>query len=98
VAGLAVALGLITAATKLAAGWWAARRIGVGTRGRWRAGTALVARGEFSIVIAGLGTAGIASQLRPLAAAYVLFMVVLGPLTARAIEPVVDLVRARIRT
>ncbi|HSK95031.1 MAG TPA: cation:proton antiporter [Euzebyales bacterium] len=97
VAGLAVALGVITAATKLATGWWAARRLGVGTRGRWRAGAVLVARGEFSIVIAGLGTAGVAPQLRPLAAAYVLFMVVLGPVTARAVEPVVDQIRRRSR-
>jgi monovalent cation:H+ antiporter-2, CPA2 family len=97
VAGFALALGLITAATKLATGWWAARRLGVGTRGRWRAGAALVARGEFSIVIAGLGTTGIAPDLRPLAAAYVLFMVVLGPITARVVEPVVDLVRGRSR-
>jgi CPA2 family monovalent cation:H+ antiporter-2 len=34
VAGLAAVLALVTAATKLATGWWAARRIGVGTRGR----------------------------------------------------------------
>jgi monovalent cation:H+ antiporter-2, CPA2 family len=98
VAGFAVMLGVITAATKLAAGWWAARRMGVGTRGRWRAGAALVARGEFSIVIAGLGAAGVAPQLLPLAAAYVLFMVVLGPITARVIEPVVDQVRSRSRS
>jgi hypothetical protein len=45
-------------------------------------------------VIAGLGAAGIAPQLRPLTAAYVLSMVVLGPIAARVVEPVVDLVRA----
>jgi CPA2 family monovalent cation:H+ antiporter-2 len=44
---------------------------------------ALVARGEFSIVIAGLG-AGIEPKLQPLAAAYVLFLAILGPLLARA--------------
>jgi CPA2 family monovalent cation:H+ antiporter-2 len=94
VAGLAAVLAGITTATKLASGWWAARRIGVGNRGRWRAGAALVARGEFSIVIAGLGGAGITSQLRPLTTAYVLAMVLLGPIAARVVEPVVDLVRA----
>jgi CPA2 family monovalent cation:H+ antiporter-2 len=41
-----------------------------------------VARGEFSIVIAGLGTA-LEPQLGPLSAAYVLFLAVLGPLLAR---------------
>ena len=90
VAALALVLAGITALTKLATGWWAARRIGVGTRGRWRAGAALVARGEFSIVIAGLGSANaLEPQLRPLAAAYVLTMVVLGPTLARVIEPLI---------
>jgi CPA2 family monovalent cation:H+ antiporter-2 len=47
-----------------------------------------VARGEFSIVIAGLAvTSGIDSDLGPLATAYVLILVVLGPLTARYTEP-----------
>jgi monovalent cation:H+ antiporter-2, CPA2 family len=89
VALLAVALGIVTAATKILTGWWAARRIGVATRGRFRAGGALVARGEFSIVIAGLGVAtGVEAQLGPLAAAYVLFMAIAGPITARVVEPI----------
>lgn len=96
VALLALALALVTALTKLATGWWAARRIGVATRGRWRAGAALVARGEFSIVIAGLGAGGtVEPRLRPLAAAYVLCMVMLGPVLARVIEPLVTAVRRR---
>ena len=57
-------------------------------KGRWRAGGTLVARGEFSIVIAGLAvSAGIEPSLGPLATAYVLILVVLGPLTARFTEP-----------
>jgi CPA2 family monovalent cation:H+ antiporter-2 len=44
---------------------------------------ALVARGEFSIVIAGLG-GGLEPQLGPLSAAYVLFLAVLGPILTRA--------------
>jgi len=64
-------------------GYWAAGRAGVDRRGRIRAGMTLVARGEFSIVIAGLG-AGISPQLGPVAAAYVLFLAVLGPVLARA--------------
>ncbi|WP_405592405.1 cation:proton antiporter [Streptomyces sp. NBC_01092] len=84
----ALALAAVTAATKIATGYWAARRAGIGTKGRWRAGGALVARGEFSIVIAGLAvTAGIEPSLGPLATAYVLILVVLGPLTARYTEP-----------
>jgi CPA2 family monovalent cation:H+ antiporter-2 len=84
----AAALALVTAATKVATGWWAARRIGVGPRGRWRAGTALIPRGEFSIVIAGLAVAaGREPTLGPLATAYVLVLAVLGPVLARASEP-----------
>ncbi|MFI1567123.1 cation:proton antiporter [Streptomyces sp. NPDC020490] len=85
----ALALAAVTALTKIATGYLAARRAGVSARGRWRAGGALVARGEFSIVIAGLAvTAGVEPSLGPLATAYVLILVVVGPLTARWTEPV----------
>ncbi|MFG3200252.1 cation:proton antiporter [Streptomyces sp. NPDC048208] len=80
----ALALAVVTALTKIATGYWAARRAGVSVRGRWRAGGTLVARGEFSVVIAGLAvTSGIEPRLGPLATAYVLILVVVGPLTAR---------------
>ena len=92
----AAALATVTAATKVATGWWAARRAGIGQRGRWRAGTALVARGEFSIVIAGLAvSAGRESDLGPLAAAYVLILAVAGSLLARVPSPMVALSRRR---
>jgi CPA2 family monovalent cation:H+ antiporter-2 len=81
----AVLLGAVTAVTKVLTGYWAARRRGVDRRGRLRAGMALVARGEFSIVIAGLG-ASLEPQLGPLAAAYVLLLAVLGPILARAVK------------
>ncbi|MFE4420808.1 cation:proton antiporter [Streptomyces sp. NPDC056817] len=85
----ALALAVVTAMTKIATGYWAAKRAGVSVKGRWRAGGTLVARGEFSIVIAGLAvTAGIEPDLGPLATAYVLILVILGPLTARYTEPV----------
>jgi CPA2 family monovalent cation:H+ antiporter-2 len=48
----------------------------------------LIARGEFSIVIAGLGVGtGLEPQLGPLSAAYVLMLAVLGPILARAVGP-----------
>src|SRR3954462_4459211 len=85
----ALALAVVTMLTKIATGWWAARRAGIPSKGRWRTGGTLVARGEFSIVIAGLAvSAGIEPSLGPLATAYVLILVVLGPLTARYTEPV----------
>jgi CPA2 family monovalent cation:H+ antiporter-2 len=85
----AAILAVVTVATKIATGYWATRRGGIAVRGRWRAGGALVARGEFSIVIAGLAAAaGIGVPIGALATAYVLILVIAGPLTARYTEPV----------
>jgi CPA2 family monovalent cation:H+ antiporter-2 len=78
-AGLAV-LGI---AGKLISGWVAARRI-AGPSGRVRAGTVLIARGEFSVIIAALGaTEADGAELGALAAAYVLITAVVGPLAAK---------------
>ena len=77
-------LALVTAATKVVTGWYAARRLGVGVRGRARAGAALIARGEFSIVIAGLAIGStLDRKLAPLAAAYVLLLAIAGPILTR---------------
>jgi len=99
VLGVALALAAVTTLTKLVTGWWAAKRQGIARMGRARAGAALVARGEFSIVIAGLAVAAgaVDSQLAALATAYVLIMAVLGPLAARFIEPVARLAITRLR-
>jgi CPA2 family monovalent cation:H+ antiporter-2 len=82
----ALLLAIVTAFTKIGTGWYAARRAGIKGAGRWRAGGTLVARGEFSIVIAGLAV-GVEPRIGPLATAYVLILVVVGPLTARWTEP-----------
>jgi K+:H+ antiporter subunit KhtU len=83
----AILLALVTGATKIVTGWFAAARAGIGVPGRLRAGTALVARGEFSIVIAGIAVAeGVEGDLGPLAAAYVLTLAVVGPLLTRAAD------------
>ena len=91
VLGWAVLLAVLTTGTKLATGWWAARRVGVKRMGRARAGAALVARGEFSIVIAGLAVAAgaVDGRLAALATTYVLIMAVVGPIIARVVEPAV---------
>jgi CPA2 family monovalent cation:H+ antiporter-2 len=87
VAGYAVALAVITGITKAATGWWAANRAGMSERGRRRAAAILLARGEFSIIIAGLGlSAGVGGGLGPIAAAYVLIMATTGPVIARLIR------------
>lgn len=80
----AILLVAVTALTKIATGWYAAERVGAGPRGRFRAGTALVARGEFSIVIAALGSSLVdGPDLEALAAGYVLLAAVVGPLLTR---------------
>jgi monovalent cation:H+ antiporter-2, CPA2 family len=81
----AIALGVCTALTKVGTGYWAARRQGVDPRGRWRAGAVLIARGEFSIVIAGLGV-GFEPRLGPFAAAYVLLLAIGGPVVSRLVK------------
>lgn len=99
VLGVALALAAVTTVTKLLTGWWAAKRQGIARMGRARAGAALVARGEFSIVIAGLAVSAgaVDAQLAALATAYVLIMAVLGPLAARFVEPVARLAITRLR-
>lgn len=82
----ALLLAAVTAVSKVGTGWYAARRAGIGPRGRLRAGGALVARGEFSIVIAGLAV-GTEPRIGPIATAYVLILVIVGPLAARYTEP-----------
>lgn len=87
-----------SAATKIATGWWAARAAGIGPRGAARAGTALVARGEFSILLAQIGAANaVEPTLGAFAAAYVLLAAASAPLLARLADPFVDAVLARTR-
>lgn len=99
VLGWALALATITAATKMLTGIWAAKRAGIGRPGRFRAGAALIARGEFSIVIAGLAVASgiVPAELAALATAYVLIMAVAGPLAARFVEPALKLAHRPVR-
>ncbi|MCP2170104.1 cation:proton antiporter [Goodfellowiella coeruleoviolacea] len=98
VLGWAVALAVVTTLTKVATGWWAARRQGIGPMGQARAGAALVARGEFSIVIAGLtvSSGAVDNRMAALATAYVLLMAILGPVAARVVEPLARAARNRL--
>lgn len=95
VIGWALLLALLTAVTKMLTGYWAAKRVGIAVPGRFRAGATLIARGEFSIVIAGLAVASgaVQSELAALATAYVLIMAIVGPLAAKYIEPLVRALR-----
>ena len=80
-------LAAVAAGGKLLTGSVAAGRAGVGRAGRLRSGATLIARGEFSIVIASLGS-GLAdgAKLGAVAAAFVLITAVSGPLAARAVD------------
>lgn len=99
VLGWALILAVITATTKMLTGIWAAKRAGIARPGRFRAGAALIARGEFSIVIAGLAVASgvVPDDLAALATAYVLIMAILGPLAARYVEPVLKALGGPVR-
>ncbi|MBT2445454.1 cation:proton antiporter [Streptomyces sp. ISL-36] len=78
----ALALAAVTIVTKVVTGRFAASRDGVGRRGQLRAGTALIARGEFSLVIVGLvGT--MHDSLGPLVTAYVFILAIAGPVLTR---------------
>ncbi|ETW25676.1 cation:proton antiporter [Mycobacterium gastri] len=79
---VAVVLAAVTAATKVLTGMFAARRDGVARRGQLRAGTALIARGEFSLIIIGLVGASIPT-VAALATSYVFIMAIVGPVAAR---------------
>jgi CPA2 family monovalent cation:H+ antiporter-2 len=80
----AAALAVLTALTKVATGWYAAGRAGAAPRGRLRAGTVLIARGEFSIVIAALGSGLVdGPDLGALAAGYVLITAMAGPVVTK---------------
>ncbi len=93
VLGAAVALGLVTMLTKIFVGVYTARKAGIALPGQLRAGTIMVPRGEFNIVIAGLAsTAGI-EGIGPLAAAYVMLMAVLGPVLTRFSDPIAALLQ-----
>lgn len=71
-------------ATKIASVWWGTARAGIRPRGRRRAASVLIARGEFSIIIAEIGVrAGIEHRIGALATAYVLLLAIAGPLMTR---------------
>ncbi|MBB5780690.1 cation:proton antiporter [Nonomuraea jabiensis] len=96
VAGLAALLALVSMITKLLTGAYAARRAGIGKAGQARAGIALIPRGEFNIVIAGLAVgAGAHPDLGALAAAYVLILAAFGPLAAKLVQPLITSIAKR---
>lgn len=82
---VALALAAVTMGTKIGTGYLSTGGWKLHRNARMRAGLMLVAHGEFSIVIAGLGVA-LEPALGPVSAAYVLIMAVLGPVAARMVR------------
>jgi len=81
----ALGLAAVTAATKVITGAYAARREGAARPGQRRAGTALIARGEFSLVIIGLAGASVAT-LSSVATPYVFILAIAGPVLTRFVR------------
>ena len=80
----AAGLAVVAIGTKIATGWYAAGRAGIGPAGRLRSGVTLAARGEFSIVIASLGvTLSDGTELGAVAAGFVLITALFSPIAAR---------------
>jgi CPA2 family monovalent cation:H+ antiporter-2 len=94
----ATALAAFALGSKMLSGWVAGAAAGVARPGRLRAGATLMARGEFSIVIASIG-APIRddADLGALAAAFVLLTAITGPLAARFVGAPLDRVDAPTR-
>jgi CPA2 family monovalent cation:H+ antiporter-2 len=81
----AIGLAAVTAVTKIITGAYAARREGAARPGQRRAGAALIARGEFSLVIIGLVGTGVGT-LSAVATPYVFILAIVGPVIARFVK------------
>ena len=80
----AMALAAVGVVTKMGTGWWAAHRAGLAKKGTLRTSLMLIPRGEFSIVLAGIGVAnGLDTDLGPMVVAYVLILTVGGSIAIR---------------
>lgn len=80
----ALLLATVGGLAKYAVGRFAARVDGASGPGRARAGTALIARGEFSLVIAGLAVIAMpGSQIGALTSTYVLLLAIVGPILCK---------------
>lgn len=74
----ALALTVAGIGVKLAGGWWAGRASGLSSRARLALGLALIPRGEFSIILAGIAVAIGLEELGALVALLVLLLSLLG--------------------
>jgi CPA2 family monovalent cation:H+ antiporter-2 len=80
----AVGAVVITLIANIVAGMVAGRNAGLSHKASMNIGLTVVARGEFSIIVANLGAAAaLAPMLQPFSAMYVLILAIAGPLLAK---------------
>jgi CPA2 family monovalent cation:H+ antiporter-2 len=83
----AILLAIVGAGTKMASGWISARSSGLSNKGSLRTALTLIPRGEFSIVLAGIGVAsGINEDLSSMVVAYVLILAIGGSLAVKFVK------------
>ncbi|AIM17054.1 MULTISPECIES: cation:proton antiporter [Neobacillus] len=81
---LALGAALVTIIGNFVAGMISGRRAGLSHKASTNIGLTIMARGEFSIIVANLGvTAGLNTILTPFTALYVLILAIAGPLMAK---------------
>ncbi|WP_127584664.1 cation:proton antiporter [Paenibacillus koleovorans] len=82
--GLSIVAVVLTLIGNFAAGMWAGKSVGLSSKASVNIGMTIVARGEFSIIMAGLAkTGGLLPILQPFTALYVLILAVIGPLLTK---------------
>ncbi|EFU42262.1 sodium/hydrogen exchanger [Paenibacillus vortex V453] len=81
---LALGAVVLTIIGNLVAGMIAGRKAGLSHKSSLNIGLTIMARGEFTIIVANLGLAGgLSAMLKPFSALYVLILAILGPLLAK---------------
>lgn len=83
-AWMALGAVLLTVVSNMVAGWIAGRQAGLTYKASTNIGLTIMARGEFTIIVANLGiSAGLMPLLKPFSALYVLVLAIVGPLLAK---------------
>ena len=81
---LALGAAIITMIANIVAGMISGRNAGLSHKASTNIGLTIMARGEFSIIVANLGvSAGLSSILTPFTALYVLILAIAGPLLTK---------------
>ncbi|MBP1157310.1 MULTISPECIES: cation:proton antiporter [unclassified Paenibacillus] len=83
-AWIAIGAVLLTILANMIAGMMAGRKAGLSHKASTNIGLTIMARGEFTIIVANLGiAAGLMPLLKPFSALYVLVLAIVGPLLAK---------------